>query len=564
MNKKCFLSRVLVVLLLFLAVVGCEQPNELGESDVAQSVDTSRTALSNNSWLSDYGYRYGQSMAFLDPSKSYTLGLMNQEIAANRDFLLAEYEDWKRNYITSSGAGGYLRVQRDYCLGSGLCYNAIGYENNWDTVSEGIAYGMLLAVYFNDQPVFDNLWKYAQLHQLSSTVPLMHWKVKRDGTDISEFGKPVPHDYAYYQRPQWEQVLKGTRNPDDIAYSMNSSAFPTGYNYTGINPYYLRASGSKRSKNSASDADYDIAAALCIASRKWTTPTISGINYVNDACQQVKAVVKYDLTSGNFIKNGRSWGDEYCWNPSYFMPNWFRMYTSFINANRTAYGSTADSDISKLNATVTKVYAHMLRISRSTSAGLFPDWCDTSDNGIKKADGSDRTYFVDDNGDGIIDDRNGDGKLSVDDAVTMQSYNFYYDAIRTPWRMAMDYSWYGAPEAQEINNRIGSFFYGKSRILVDGYAIDGTSWKRADRDGFNNILPSQNGGSGYSTTFVAMIGPAYMESTNVWRKYQLYQYYTALKAKKDPTGVYTKYHYYGNTLRMLSLLYMSGYMTNPY
>ena len=28
------------------------------------------------------------------------------------------------------------------------------------TVSEGIGYGMLLAVYMNDQTLFDGLWKY--------------------------------------------------------------------------------------------------------------------------------------------------------------------------------------------------------------------------------------------------------------------------------------------------------------------------------------------------------------------------------------------------------------------
>lgn len=37
-------------------------------------------------------------------------------------------------------------------------------ENGNDTVSEGIGYGMLIAVFMNDQPLFETLWTYAQAH----------------------------------------------------------------------------------------------------------------------------------------------------------------------------------------------------------------------------------------------------------------------------------------------------------------------------------------------------------------------------------------------------------------
>ena len=57
----------------------------------------------------------------------------------------AAYAKWKTDLVTSDGAGGFLRVRRP---------NSAGAEVN-STVSEGIAYGMLLAVYVDDQPVFD-------------------------------------------------------------------------------------------------------------------------------------------------------------------------------------------------------------------------------------------------------------------------------------------------------------------------------------------------------------------------------------------------------------------------
>ena len=90
-------------------------------------------------------------------------------------FLKTAYEEWKNNYVTSVGAGGNLRVKRDY--GDGMHPN--------DTVSEGQAYGMLLAVYFDDKETFDQLFNYAEYHSDESL--LMHWLVRATNEEISEF-----------------------------------------------------------------------------------------------------------------------------------------------------------------------------------------------------------------------------------------------------------------------------------------------------------------------------------------------------------------------------------------
>jgi endo-1,4-beta-D-glucanase Y len=49
-----------------------------------------------------------------------------------------------------------------------------------DTVSEGISYGMLFAVYLNDKTTFDKIWQYAQNH--FDDKGLMHWQIRADGT----------------------------------------------------------------------------------------------------------------------------------------------------------------------------------------------------------------------------------------------------------------------------------------------------------------------------------------------------------------------------------------------
>jgi endoglucanase len=56
--------------------------------------------------------------------------------------------------------------------------------NSGDTVSEGIAYGMLAAVYMNDRALLDGLWAYAKAH--FDSFGLMHWRLNADNTIASD------------------------------------------------------------------------------------------------------------------------------------------------------------------------------------------------------------------------------------------------------------------------------------------------------------------------------------------------------------------------------------------
>src|SRR5262245_13474960 len=89
---------------------------------------------------------------------------------ANPADAMAAYNKWRTDLVTSDGAGGFLRVRRP---------NSASAEVN-STVSEGIAYGMLLAVYAGDQPTFDKLWQYSQLWLDSNG--LMDWYINAAGT----------------------------------------------------------------------------------------------------------------------------------------------------------------------------------------------------------------------------------------------------------------------------------------------------------------------------------------------------------------------------------------------
>jgi endo-1,4-beta-D-glucanase Y len=92
------------------------------------------------------------------------------------DVVVAAYNKWKADTVTNMGAGGFRRVKRtqsDFTGTGGLALES--------TVSEGIGYGMLIAVYMNDQALFDDLWKYEQLWPNDKTG-LMDWYISADGS----------------------------------------------------------------------------------------------------------------------------------------------------------------------------------------------------------------------------------------------------------------------------------------------------------------------------------------------------------------------------------------------
>src|SRR4051812_34081471 len=145
------------------------------------------------------------------------------------------YQWWKAAMVTADGAGGHLRVKRTP-TDTGLDMGS--------TVSEGIGYGMLIAVYMDDQPLFDELWKYEQ--QWLSKFGLMDW--------------------------------------------------------------YIDAAGSKRlGEGAASDADEDMAFALLMADRQWGGGGSLGKSYLDVAKDQIKAMWEHEVHEGKLVKPGDSW-----------------------------------------------------------------------------------------------------------------------------------------------------------------------------------------------------------------------------------------------------------------
>ena len=69
------------------------------------------------------------------------------------------YTAWKNAYVKTCSSGVYR----------------VSFDDGQATVSEGIAYGMLLSVYADDKDLFDGLWQYYKNNRNGNGV--MNWKI---------------------------------------------------------------------------------------------------------------------------------------------------------------------------------------------------------------------------------------------------------------------------------------------------------------------------------------------------------------------------------------------------
>jgi uncharacterized repeat protein (TIGR02543 family) len=95
---------------------------------------------------------------------SYQYGIMPTNLPAGGTYggskaAADAYDNWKTTYVEACDNGKY-RVK---------------FDNSAETVSEGIAYGMLLSAYAGDKTLFDGLWKYYNSYKNGNGV--MNWKI---------------------------------------------------------------------------------------------------------------------------------------------------------------------------------------------------------------------------------------------------------------------------------------------------------------------------------------------------------------------------------------------------
>ncbi len=179
------------------------------------------------------------------------------------------YEEWKAVHLENCGGGVYRVRWENARLDA--------------TVSEGIGYGMLLAVAHDEREVFDGLYEYYQM--ALDEYGLMHWL--RYGCDA-----------------HWEQTYN--EYPD----------------------------------NAAADADLDVGMALIQASCKW------GGNYGSEATGVINAIRGSMIGNDNGVLVLQPGDSEFfdnngCVNYSYFAPGYYRAFAQHVPGDASFWNQLA-------------------------------------------------------------------------------------------------------------------------------------------------------------------------------------------------------------------------------
>ena len=346
---------------------------------------------------------------------------------ADTDMIKEHYSLWKQAWYKASN--GWVLAPEGDC----------------STVSEAIAYGMLISVYMDDQEVFKNLYK---------------------------------------------------------TWTSNSAGANGGMNWR------IGCSGGT---GTASDADFDAALALVMASKQW-----NDASYLSDGKALISWIATNDIAS-NKIKPGNQWNDGF--NPSYATTANFQLFQDVAGGSWSSVISQAYTDLSGC---------------QDSKTGLVPDWCDWNSH-----------------------------KPILTSAAVSNDLGFYDDAARTPWRMAMAYYWYGDTKAQAFNQKVVSWLIPETRTasgVNSGYRYVSNTYE-ADLSVERNFV---------SSTFSGGLGLATSSIESAEAKTYLGTVYKVLKEKKSCTSAngcgetITGEKYYPATLNMIYLLLVTGNMPNLY
>lgn len=186
---------------------------------------------------------------------------------------------------------------------------------------------------------------------------------------------------------------------------------------------------AQNGQNSASDADTDIALSLVFAYARWQDP-----QYLTDARNIIRAIWQQEvvivdgkpyLAADNVEKNSGS--PAIVVNPSYLSPAAYHIF---------AQVDPQDS----WNALRTQSYAVLMQsmadsLGATTTAALPPDWILVSRDTGTFLPSSTTT-------------------MGRSTSASSHDTNFGYDALRVPFRVALDWEWFKNPEAKALLDKL--------------------------------------------------------------------------------------------------------------
>lgn len=229
----------------------------------------------------------------------------------------------------------------------------------------------------------------------------------------------------------WQFTKNNLQRPDHL--------FSWKYGKLANNKYGILVNAG--GQNTASDADQDIALGLLMAYSRWneTSYLTAAQPIINSIWQNEVININGEpvLTADDLEKNSPS---TVVVNPSYFA---FANYKVFAKVDtKHDWNNLASNSYNLLNKLSTA------KLGKSSSAGLPPDWVE-------------------------IDRLSGNFSPPKSDNLDT---NFGYDAMRIPFRLALDYSWFKDARDKEALSHYGFLrqFWQHTHVLNAVYAHDGS------------------------------------------------------------------------------------------
>lgn len=217
------------------------------------------------------------------------------------------------------------------------------------------------------------------------------------------------------------------------------------WQYKGCNTTYL-------SSGAATDADLDVAMALLVAQNQWPDQ----VQLTKDFEKLVKNVQNYEFATYQGItyqRKGDTDGNYLCMNPSYFAPGYYRAFALY-------YANKGDATTSNFWTKAANDTYYTLKRNAHPKTGLVAAWSTINGDVVSST---------------CSNDASGGGTPS----------DYQFDACRTPWRIAVDYLWWGDVNAKMFLSKLVNFvnspqtdlggWYGAGGInaVVSGYRSNG-------------------------------------------------------------------------------------------
>lgn len=294
-------------------------------------------------------------------------------------------------------------------------------------------------VVFSDRDMLDGLWNEYKANDLDVNNHRTYDRSRNDATTSEAESYTMIRSVIWDDKTTFDESWSWTQA--NLQHKSGDSLFSWYYGQLPEGNYGVNASTG--GNNSAADGDEDIALSLIFAYDRWGQS-----NYLDSAKQIISSIwqnevvtihgTPYLLADNVELSSNKGY---YVVNPSYLAPADYRIFAKYDTARN--WNALADSSYTILNESMDS------NLDKKSTVELPPDWLALNSS----------TAAI----------------SSVPNNSSLDT-NYGYDAMRVPFRLALDYKWFGSQQALATLQKM-SFLknqWQSKNLLYTIYAHDGS------------------------------------------------------------------------------------------